>query len=161
MTKEKRNKKEISIHALPTKFQNIVKLSQKLEKIPRQFGTDVTLTNTEIHLVELIGETENLSVTDIAKLQEVTKGAVSQSLKRLESKGLTGKTEDPENISRSIITLTNKGKTAYYAHKHWHETRDGGMKEYFNSLDREKIEFLSEFLDKIEHFMKQRILTEK
>jgi len=150
-----------SAHALHGKFQELINLSIKLDKTPRKFGIDEELSCTEVHMLEIIGENEGLSVTDLANLEGVTKGAASQKLKRLENKNLIAKQEDPENSSRSLITLTNKGKIVYYAHKHWHETMDGGFREYIDSLAQDKIDFLEEFLDKIEFFMKQRILSEK
>jgi DNA-binding MarR family transcriptional regulator len=153
--------KDKTIHSLHGTFLNIMKLSEELEKIPRKFGTDENLSSTEIHLIELIGENSDVSVTQLAKLQGVTKGAVSQNLKRLESKGFILKEEDPANSSRSIIGLTNKGKTAFYAHRHWHETMDDGYKEFFLSLNQQKIDFLNEVLTKVEGFLKKRIMTEK
>ncbi len=48
-------------------------------------------------------------------------------LKRLEEKGLTQKQEDPDNRSKLLISLTALGNTAYWAHKHWHETMDSGF----------------------------------
>lgn len=147
-------------HTLFARFQRIIKLAIELEKIPRKFGTDELLSSPEVHMIELIGDNRNLSVTGLAKLLDVTKGAVSQSLKRLESKGFTFKEEDPENVSRSLLRLTNKGKTAYYAHKHWHETMDGGFLKYMQSLEPENIQFLDDFLGKFESFLKQRIATE-
>lgn len=148
-------------HSLYAKFQRVVKLSRELEKIPRKFGTDELLSSPEVHMIELIGDNRNLSVTGLAKLLDVTKGAVSQSLKRLESKGFTFKEEDPANVSRSLLRLTNKGKTAFYAHKHWHETKDGGFLKYMQSLEPENVKFLEDFLGKFESFLKQRIATEK
>ena len=85
----------------------------------------------------------------------MTKGAVSQNLKRVENKGLIFKEEDPENLSRLIVRLTFKGKTAYFAHKHWHETMDGGFKEYFLGLNQDKLDFLIEFMNKVDNFMKK------
>ena len=152
---------KISFHALHGKLQTIIKLSEQLEKIPRKFGTDQPLSSSEVHLVEIIGEREGQSVTDIAKLHGVTKGAVSQTLKRLENKGFIMKDEDPANSSRSIVQLTNKGKTVFYAHRHWHETMDGGFKNYFESLPQDKIDFLFETLCKMEFFLKQRIKSEE
>ena len=153
--------KNVSAHSLHGKFMNIMKLYGELDKIPRKFGTDQTLNSSEVHLIELIGENDGRSVTDLAKLQGVTKGAVSQTLKRLETKGMALKDEDPANSSRSVITLTNKGKTAFYAHKHWHETMDGGFREYFMNMGQEKIEFLGEVLTMFETFIRQRISSEK
>lgn len=149
------------LFSLFAKFMHVVKLSVQLEKIPRRFGTDEPLSSSEIRLIEIIGEKNALSVTSLAEWLNVTKGAVSQALKRLENKGLTEKTPDPENNSRSIIILTNKGKIAFYAHKHWHDTLDGGFKSYFESLEPEKTAFLHEFLDRFQSFLEKRIKTEQ
>ena len=141
------------INEIHEKFFRIVKLAEKLEKQPRSYGTDELLTSSEIHLIEIIGDHERFSVTDLANFKGITKGAVSQHLKKLEKKGLTMKEEDPENLSRSIVRLTSKGKAAHYAHKHWHETMDGGFKEYTTNLEEEKIAFLLEFITRVEDFL--------
>ncbi|MCB2169909.1 MAG: MarR family transcriptional regulator [Deltaproteobacteria bacterium] len=141
------------------RFRSVVALAVRLEQTPRPFGTDEHLTSSEIHLIEIIGDNdEALSVTDLSKVLGVTKGAVSQNLKRTEKKGLTLKLEDPQNSSRSIVKLTSKGKTAYFAHKHWHETMDGGFKEFFLNLKPERIDFLIDFLAKLETFLKKALM---
>jgi len=147
--------KKSNSHVITEQFYQLVKLANKLEKTPRRFGTDEPLTGTEIHLLELIGDNdESLSVTDLSRLLGITKGAVSQSIKRVENKGFIFKKEDPENLSKLIIRLTYKGKTAYFSHKHWHETMDGGFKEYFMGLNQDKLDFLIEFMNKVEDFLK-------
>jgi DNA-binding MarR family transcriptional regulator len=147
-----------TIHAIHERFQAVVALAVKLEQTPRRFGTDEHLTSAEIHLIEIVGDhDESSSVTDLSKLLGVTKGAISQNLKRLEKKGLTTKEADPRNTSRAIVKLTSKGKTAYYAHRHWHETMDGGFKSYFTNLDQSRIDFLIEFLEKLETFLKRAL----
>ena len=147
---------EINPHIITEQFYDLVKLVNQLEKTPRRFGTDEPLHGTEIHLIELVGDNqERLSVTDLARLLRITKGAVSQKLKRLVNKGFIYKEDDPKNLSRLKIKLSYKGKTAYFAHKHWHETMDGGFKEYFMGLDQDKIDFLIEFMGRVETFIKQ------
>ena len=147
------------IHMIHERFRSVVALAVRLEQTPRPFGTDERLTSSEIHLIEIIGDNgEVLSVTDLSKVLGVTKGAVSQNLKRTENKGLTLKIEDPQNSSRSIVKLTSKGKTAYFAHKHWHETMDGGFKEFFLNLKPERIDFLIDFLAKLETFLKKALM---
>jgi DNA-binding MarR family transcriptional regulator len=98
-----------------------------------------------------------LSVTDIAEILGITKGAVSQTLKKLEKKGLVIKAADPLNQSRLLVDLTAKGKVAYYAHEHWHETMDGGFRDYFMSLPEDKLRFLDDFLLRLEVFLKRRM----
>ena len=144
-------KKRQLIH---NKFESLVKLSLEVESKPRRFGTDEHLSSKEIHLIELIGDTgERLSVTDLSVQAGVTKGAVSQALKRLENKGLSQKERDPSNRSRTIVKLTSKGKSAYFAHRHWHEQKDGGYLAYLQSLDDEKLDFLISFLTKTEDLL--------
>jgi len=151
-----------TFNAIHEKFIRIVKLYEKLEKTPRTYGTDELFTSAEMHMLENLGDNhESLSVTDLAKLLDITKGAVSQNLKKSEIKGLTMKQEDPENSSRLIVRLTSKGKAAYYAHRYWHETMDGGYKDYFVNLEEDKILFLLEFMTRVEDFLNRAITTEK
>ncbi len=135
------------------KFRSIMDLAMKLEQTPQQFGTQELLSQTEIHLIEIIGDVEGLSVTDISKYLGITKGAVSQSLKRLETKGFTLKQTDPQNLSRAIVMLTAKGQTAYWAHKHWHETMDGGFIRYLENLDSASLKIIIEFMERSETFL--------
>lgn len=149
---------EARIHAIHKRFETVVKLNLELERTPRRWGTDETLSSTEIHLIEIIGDSASpYSVTDLAHILGVTKGAISQTLKRMEKKGLAHKHMDPENASRSLVTLTPKGGGAYAAHKVWHETMDGGFRAYFNDLESEKIDFLLEFLNRVEDFLKRAL----
>ncbi len=147
-------KEKLIIHG---KFQSIMALTQKLEKAPKKFGTGQLLSHSEIHLIEIIGDNDDLSVTDIANALGITKGAVSQSLKRLEQKGFSFKETDPKNLSRSIVMLTAKGFTAFWAHRHWHETMDGGFLNYMEELSKEEIDIIVNFMEKVEDFLKRRI----
>ncbi len=132
-------------------------LTAKLDKAPKEFGTGHALSHSEIHMIEIIGDNEDLSVTDIGKLIGITKGGVSQGLKRLEKKGLTTKNPDPENLSRSIVYLTAQGNMAYWAHKHWHETMDGGFSRYLKELDPDKTKVIIDFLTRVEDFLVRRL----
>ncbi|WP_419657279.1 transcriptional regulator, MarR family [Desulfosarcina variabilis str. Montpellier] len=151
------NENNVSPLAIAEKFSRVVKLWHNLEKKPQKFGTDEDLYSSEIHLIETIGENNNFSVTDIAKQLGVTKGAVSQTLKKLEIKGLTAKHVDPHNSSRAIVELTSKGKMAFYAHAHWHEQMDGGFKTYMNSLTQEQMDLIYEVLSNVENFLNLRL----
>lgn len=150
-------KEKSGIHG---KFRSILALSQKMEKTPKRFGTGEHLSHSEIHLIEMIGDINDPSVTDLSRHLGITKGAVSQSLKRLETKGFAEKETDPENLSRAIVKLTAKGQTAYWAHKHWHETMDGGYLKYLDELDDKSFQVIIRFLDKTEDFLKRRIASD-
>lgn len=131
----------------------IVRRTAELENRPWHFGTSETLYRSEMFLLELIGEREGLSVTEAADQLGITKGAVSQTLKKLDAKGLVEKQTDPDNSLRACLYMTNKGKSAYYAHKHWHEKIDDGFKDFFIGLGPENIAFLEDFLDQLDGFL--------
>lgn len=132
-------------------------LALELDKMPKNFGTEDLLTHSEIHLIEIIGDNEGLSVTDLARHLRVTKGAVSQTLKRFDLKGYTEKRSDPDNLSRVIVSLTARGQTAFWAHKDWHEQMDGGFSKYLHELEETELGIISTFLEKTEVFLKRRV----
>ena len=145
---------QLSLHG---KFRSLIKLAVELDRSPKKFGTDELLSHSEIHLIEIVGDHEGLSVTDIGNCLGITKVAVSQSLKKLEHKDYTAKETDPDNLSRSIVSLTAKGQTAYWAHKHWHETMDGGFSHYLKSLDENELRVIMNFLTRTEDFLVRRL----
>jgi DNA-binding MarR family transcriptional regulator len=150
------NTSNASRFSLVGKFGRVAKLWEQLDKKPRQFGTGEDFSGAEIHLIEVVGQNEGLSVTALAKRLGITKGAVSQTLKRLAGKEIIVKETDPSNTSRVIVNLSTKGKVAFFAHRHWHETMDGGFRDYFMGLSEERIRFLEEFLTMLEQFLKRR-----
>ncbi len=150
-------KKPVSPFSLIAKFSRVSKLWQRLESAPRKLGTEHDLTGSEIHLIEVLGQKEGLSGTDLARGLGITKGAVSQTLKRLEAKELVVKEVDPANASRITLSLSTKGKVAYYSHLQWHEAMDGGFRGYFVNLPEDKVRFMDEFLSSLEQFLKKRV----
>jgi len=149
-------KAQTSPFSLIARFSKVSKMWQQLNSKPQKFGTENELSGSEIHLIEVVGQKEGLSVTDLATQLGITKGAVSQKLKILESKRLVVKEADPENASRVTVRLSTKGKVAYYSHLQWHEAMDGGFRDYFVNLPADKIRFLDEFLSILEQFIKKR-----
>ena len=144
-------------YAIEKKLFLVAKLAHRLEVMPQKYGTDELLTGADIHLIEIIGDNSDVSVTDIARLFNVTKGAVSQKLKRLELIGLVRKSESPENRSRYSVTLTPKGVNAYHMHKQWHKRFDGGFKEYNDGFPVEKKEIVFDYLEKLEDFFSRML----
>lgn len=139
------------------KFFRIMTQLQKLDRSPKKFGTDTFLSHSEIHLVEIVGNNPGSSVSDIARLLGITKGAVSQNLKKLEAKNITVKDADSANYSRSIVSLTSKGNLAFNEHKKWHETMDGGFINYLETLEDNELDTISNFMGKVEDFLKRRL----
>jgi len=152
------------------KFKNRIKLSYtflrvvtKLSEIDsktRYYGTDQPLYEAEIHMIKSIKENEGIHVTGLADMLGVTKGAVSQIIKKLESKDMIVKDTDPRNLSRLVLRLTPKGETAYLHHEELHQEFDGLFNATLENASEENKTFLKDFLnsldEKIDAYEKQK-----
>jgi DNA-binding MarR family transcriptional regulator len=74
---------------------------------------DVSLYPSEVHLLLAVANHGQINATQIAKEFGLTKGAVSQTLARLEKKGVIRKDKNPANKSELVLCLTNFGRKAY------------------------------------------------
>ncbi len=135
-------------HEITRQLLDVVEQFNKYDKQSRTFGTDHELFVAEIHLIAFIGNSENCCISDIAKSMQVTKGAVSQMVKKLEKKGYLIKLVDSENKTRVLVHLTQKGRNAFEGHLRYHEELDVkifNVLQTYNSQQRSTIyKFLSE-----------------
>ena len=99
----------ISLLGIVTRFY-------ELERQCSKFSTDVDIHLAEIHTIMAIHNNEGIHVGGLAEQLGVTKGSVSELLRRLERKGLAYKAKDPLKMTRLNVFLTEKGKAA---HKQW------------------------------------------
>lgn len=130
------------------KYMMLVEKISNTTKSYKSFGTDVNIYRSEIHIIQLIGDKKSIHISEISRLIGVTKGTVSQIVRRLESKGLVEKKTDESNNTRQIANLTLKGMTAYQAHMTYHQHKHEEMKTFLDSLTDENKAILENFLDK-------------
>ena len=117
-------------------------------KAYKSFGTDVNIYRTEIHIIQLIGDRGEVYISELSRIIGVTKGTVSQIVKRLEGKGLVKKFVDASNNTRQLVNLTEKGVTAYEAHVAYHRRKHEEMTDFLNGLRKEDRAILEGFLTK-------------
>ena len=111
---------------------------------------DVTLYPSEVHLMLIIKNKIDTNATEIAKQLGLTKGAISQTISRLEKKGIIVKTKDPYNKNELTLSLTNFGKKAY---KLCESTKASFIKAYdgyLAKLDSKEKEVILRFLQHME-----------
>jgi len=81
---------------------------------------------SEVHLMLVVRDRVATNATRIAGELGVTKGAVSQSLSRLEGKGVLTKSRDPENKNELTLTFTPFGqRTLAHYREHTRGVFDG------------------------------------
>ena len=93
---------------------------------------DVGFFPSEVHLMLVIREKTATNATRIAGELGVTKGAVSQTLSRLEKKGVLTKEQDPYNKNELTVTFTPFGAQAL---EHYMKIADVNLKKYERHLE--------------------------
>lgn len=93
-----------------------------LERRRRFVFEGTSLYPSEIHLMLETKGDQAVNATRMADRLGVTKGAVSQTLTRLEKKGIIEKTKDPGSRNELSVTLTPSGKRAYDRYRTMHDS---------------------------------------
>ncbi len=125
------------------------------EKRQYDFGTGTMLHPSEIHTIEAIGQNTGINVTELAKLMRVTKGAISQVIKKLEAKGMISKYFSDDNNQRVLLKLTAQGQTAFDGHNRLHQRQYDLLKKELEHLGDEQVRFLAEVMGSIERSFEQ------
>ena len=103
---------------------SLVNQFYKLERQCRNFGTDVEIHLAEIQMIMTIHNAQDIHVNGLAEKLGITKGSVSEMLRKLERKGLVRKEKDPLKMTRLNIYLTDKGLLAHQNHICLHQKLD-------------------------------------
>ncbi len=138
-------------------LKSISHKKSEIDKKPHEFGTGILMYHSEMYLIEILGSNEGQSMTRIAEIMGITKGAVSQTFKKLDNKGLVKKYLDPSNASRSLLYLNAAGRKLLMTHEKWHEKMDGGFTEYLKGLEASESFIIKDFLSRYEFFLDNRI----
>ena len=141
MKKIKNKKHEIAYESLDLAFALM-----ELDKKTRYYGTDVPIFHSEIHVINAIAKHPCIHVGGLADILGVTKGAVSEILKKLERKALVKKEVDELNLSRYLLSLTEKGEKAHKNHMHYHAIINSMVENELQNATEVELNFLSDFL---------------
>lgn len=112
---EKDERKEISL----SRFENLNSLMQPMYNlilsysnyysIPKDYGTGIELTMIEVHILQDLLNPELNTVSKLATKWKRTKSAISQTMRKLEEKGLIEKNQNEKNKKILNLHLTELG----------------------------------------------------
>jgi DNA-binding MarR family transcriptional regulator len=105
------------LHSIIDLFLRILHLYAAMDKKPRDFGTGDLLYVSEIHAIHYISRNPEINITRLAELSGVTKGAISQTVKRLVSKRYIARYK-VKNNKEVNLRLSDKG---YLINQHYEE----------------------------------------
>ncbi len=133
--------------------------------LTRSFGGEGEYSPTEVHMIARIAENPDITVTELARRSNRTKGAVSQVVKRLEEKGLVEKRKAEVNCSRTLLRATEAGLRLNQYHLEHYRKRIEVLESALEA--RAGREALDQFYDVLAHLYelmkirRQQLLREK
>lgn len=142
-------------------MERIINKYNITQNFKRNYGTDFKISRAEIHTINIIGENPEINITQIAEKQGVTKGAVSQMIKKLIDKGFLIKTVSPESEAEVRLSLTESGVTAFNVHKEYHKTANEELFKVVRYMPDEEYEKMMDLLKKFEELLDNSIMMEK
>ncbi len=101
------------------------------------------VTANDMHVIEAIGTEEAKNMTTVAKLLSVTTGTLTISMNSLVKKGYVQRVRSEEDRRGVLVSLTEKGKSAFAHHKRFH---DEMIRQVLKGLDGEEQEVLRKAL---------------
>lgn len=94
-----------------------ISLQNEYANLPRDYGSGTLITMMEVHTLTEIEENPGITITELAASGRKTKGAVSQTTKRLEEKGLIQRKPHPYDKKKVPLYATEEGKRLSRLHK--------------------------------------------
>lgn len=115
------------------------------------------ISNNDLHIIEAIGVEEPKNVSRIAHALAVTVGTLTINMNGLEKKGYILRQRSLEDKRVVFVTLTEKGKKAFYHHRDFHRKM---IQAIVKDLDEDEMEILYRCLTNINRFLESN-LTEQ
>ncbi len=94
------------------KIAKLVNMSLAFHNLNKTAEVQLGLSLVQFHLLACIKDLPASSPQEIAKLAGIHPSSLTQSMKRLEKRGLLYIGEDPRDSRKKILSLTLKGKSA-------------------------------------------------
>lgn len=108
---------------------------------------DLKLYPSELHVLLAIRQEPEMNATELARRLGITKGAVSQVMKRLEGKGVLGKRHDPYQKNELTAFFTPLGQAAIETFVAQRAEARRRFREHLDSLSDEESRIIRRFLD--------------
>lgn len=108
------------------------------DSLPHRYG-DNTLYQAEAHIVDLIGEHPDITITELAVILSKSPSACSQIVRKLRAKGWVLQIRNQENNRQFNLRLTEDGLKVYQEHDSFERKCQIRTFEFLNDLTEEEL----------------------
>jgi DNA-binding MarR family transcriptional regulator len=138
---------------LVAKILDTIALLVSLDKKKVIIHEGEKLHPSEIQLLMFLYHVKDTNITAIAKEMGLTKGAISQTLSRLQKKGIISKEMFPEKKNELHVQFTASGEQLMVLLNKNKKSIEGKYRRYIRTLSKKEKETISIFLDKMVSIM--------
>ena len=125
-------------------------LMYEYDSLPHQYGEN-TLYQSEAHIIDLIGEHPEITVTELAAVLKKTPSACSQIVRKLRAKGWVTQVRNEENNRIFNLHLTESGQRVYQDHTAFNQSCQSSTFQLLETFSTQELEH---------HLMVQKKLNE-
>lgn len=115
----------------------------------------VKLFPSEIHVLLSTEDKQSTNATKLAHRLGISKSAVSQTISRLEKKGVILKSKDPYNKNELVLSFTAFGEKAFERYKKKQASNRMRFNQYLNALSEHDREVIHNFLQELKGMLDQ------
>lgn len=130
-------------------FRDILNVEEKALKTSEYRN----ISGRDMHVLEAIGEGNSRNMSAVAAQLSVTVGTLTTAVNHLVKKGYVNRERSEKDRRVVLLSLSEKGKAAYFHHQEFHEEMVAAMTR---NLNHEEIVVLESALLKLRRFFREQ-----
>lgn len=132
------------------RFNRFILAFDQLKKNQHKSGVDKSITLNEVHLIVVIGKNQPLNLVKLSELLEVSRSAITQSVRRLIQKNLVFFDFDSNNGKNKYLRLSEKGIEVFKIHKEQQAYIEKSIFSVLNNYSEGELQTVVKLMDDIE-----------
>ena len=132
------------------RFNRFILAFEQLKKNQHKSGVDKSITLNEVHLIVVIGKNQPLNLVKLSELLEVSRSAITQSVRRLIQKKLVVFDFDQNNGKNKYLRLSEKGIEVFKIHKEQQAYIEKSIFSVLNNYSEGELQTVVKLMDDIE-----------
>ncbi|HHS7744265.1 TPA: MarR family winged helix-turn-helix transcriptional regulator [Streptococcus pneumoniae] len=136
--------------AFNNRFNRFILAFDQLKKNQHKSGVDKSVTLNDVHLIVAIGKNQPLNLVKLSELLEVSRSAITQSVRRLIQKNLVVFDFDPNNGKNKYLRLSEKGIEIFKIHKEQQAYIEKSIFSVLNNYSEVELKTVVKLMDDIE-----------
>ena len=149
------NERERTLETLNSLLVDTFNAILKVEERSLRVGLTDTVTVTEMHILDAIGDDGVRTVTELAAAAMVTVSTMTIAINRLEGKKLVERVRDTADRRVVRVRLTEAGRRIAYAHRRFHRRMARAVAD---GLEPGELDILAQAMEKLRGFFQEESL---